>query len=423
MSDTIPPRNEGAAHAGTRSPRPPGSGPLDGIRVIDLTSVIMGPYAGQILGDLGAEVIKVESPEGDVMRAAGPNRSAGMGHVYLNVNRNKRSVVLDLKDSDGRDALLRLVETADVLIYNVRPQAMKRLRLAYEDVRAVNPRIIYAGGFGFGQDGPYAQRAAFDDLMQAMSGTAALQSISQGTVDGEAAPPRYVPINFCDRVSGLHMLYAVLAALYARERSGEGQAIEVPMFETMAAFVLGEHLGGYTFEPRQGPMGYARIVTPYRRPYRSADGYISVMPYNDKQWRAFFDAIGSPGTMQDPRFATQEGRAANIEAVYAYMEQEIAKRPNREWVELLTRADIAHSPVKSLEDLHEDPHLQAVGFFEPFEHPSEGELRRTKIPTKFSGTPATVRRHAPLLGEHTEEVLREIGLPEDMVTRLATRVR
>ena len=387
----------------------PRRGPLHGVKVVDLTSVVLAPFATQVLGDLGADVIKVEVPEGDVMRAPGPMRSPGMGHVYLNANRNKRSIVLDLKRAPAREALLRLLEDTDVFAYNVRPAAMARLRLAYDDVRAVNPRIIYAGAYGFGQNGPYAARPAFDDLIQAMSGSASLLGRSLAGADPQSGAPRYVPINFCDRVTGLHLLYAILAALYARERTGVGQAVEVPMFETMVGFVLGEHLGGRSFEPPLGPMGYTRILASHRRPYRTRDGYLSVLAYNDKQWRAFFDAIGRPELADDERFASQTGRARHIEAVYAFMAETLAQRDTDEWLRLLTAADIPHSPAMSLDDLISDPHLAAVGFFEEYDHPSEGRLRRTGIPTRFSATPGSIRRHPPTIGEHTDEVLREAG--------------
>jgi len=384
-------------------------GPLVDVKVLDLTTVIMGPYATQILGDFGADVIKVESPEGDVMRFPGPGRSAEMGHVFLNVNRNKRSIVLDLKSASGRQALLDLARQTDVLVYNIRPQAMKRLRLAYEDLLEVNPMLIYAGCFGFGQDGPYAARAAYDDLIQAMSGAADLIARHQ------EGPPRLVPLNFCDRVSGLHVVQAVLAALFARERRGHGQAIDIPMFETMAAFVLGEHLGGESFIPAEGAMGYSRILASTRRPHRTLDGYLVILPYNNKQWEAFLRAAGREDLKTDPRFCSQQARAADIEQVYSLIGEEVAKHSNAQWAERLSGIDLPWTLVNRLEDLQADPHLTEVGFFQELDHPSEGRVRVTSVPGHWSHTPPSIRRLAPRLGEHSEEVFREAGFDEGRI--------
>src|SRR3982751_3279694 len=287
------------------------SGPLTGIRVLDLTTVVMGPYATQILADFGADVIKVEPPGGDVMRYAWPFRNAGMGHIFLNANRNKRSVVLDLKQVAAREACLALAKTVDVLVYNIRPQAMARLKLGYEDVRKVNPKIIYVGCFGYSQRGPYAAKAAYDDLIQGAAGIPALLKM-QG-----AEAPRYAPIIVADRSVGQQVASAVSAALYYREKSGKGQRVDVPMFEHLLQIVLGEHLGGYTFEPTHGEAGYARMLAPDRRPYQTKDGYVCALIYNDKQWSAFFSVIGQPERMREPEFATQEARSRNYARAYA----------------------------------------------------------------------------------------------------------
>ena len=263
------------------------AGPLAGTTVIDLTTVVMGPYATQILGDLGAQVIKIEAPGGDNVRHVGPMRNHGMGHMFMHLNRNKKSVVLDLKQPAGREALLRIAAKADVLIYNIRPQAMQRLRLGYADVAAANPRIIYVGAYGYGQQGPYATRPAYDDLIQGMTGIPWLAQ-QAGSED-----PRYIPATLADRIVGLHAVYAVTTALYHRERTGEGQSVEVPMFECMSQMVLGDHLGGRTFDPPLGPSGYARVLAPERRPFRTRDGYVCVLMYNDKQWQSFFRLIAS----------------------------------------------------------------------------------------------------------------------------------
>lgn len=398
------------------------AGPLSGVRILDLTSVLMGPFATQILGDMGADVIKIESPPksqedfgGDSVRCTSIARSLGMSNIFLNTNRNKRSAVLDLKAPEGREAFLKLAAQADVLVYNVRPQAMKRLKLGYEDLRAVNPKIIYVGCFGFGQSGPYAARAAYDDLIQAMTGVPDMVARASG---GEQ---RYVPINFCDRVTGLNVVNAITAALFHRERSGEGQAIEIPMFETMAQFSLGEHLGGHSFEPPLGPVGYARILNVHRRPHRTRDGYLAVLVYIDKHWKTFFDIIGQPELINDPVFATMATRSANIAEVYAWLGQIIARKSTAQWLELLKDSDIPHAVSRTVDSLLEDEHLKAVGFFQEVEHPSEGKLRMTGIPSTWSATPLSIRRLAPRLGEHTNEVLKEAGYSDAQIAELAQR--
>src|SRR5882724_6809310 len=287
------------------------AGPLTGIRVLDLTTVVMGPYATQILADFGADVIKVEPPGGDVMRYAWPFRHPGMGHIFLNANRNKRSIVLDLKQAAALEACLALAKKTDVLVYNIRPQAMARLQLSYEHVKKQNTKIIYVGCFGYSQRGPYAAKAAYDDLIQGAAGIPALLKI-QG-----AETPRYAPIIVADRSVGQQVASAVSAALYYREKTGKGQRVDVPMFEHLLQIVLGEHLGGYTFEPQLGEPGYARMLSPDRRPYPTADGYVCTLIYNDKQWKAFFALIGRLDMNADPKFATYEGRSKNYDAVYA----------------------------------------------------------------------------------------------------------
>lgn len=380
------------------------SGPLDGVRVLDLTTVVMGPYATQILADFGADVVKVEPPEGDVMRHNAPMRSKGMGHIFLNANRNKRSIVLDLKQPAAREACLALAKTADVLVYNIRPQAMARLGLSYKEVRAVNPKIIYVGGFGYSQRGPYAAKAAYDDLIQ---GAAGLPWLAERA---GAESPRYTPVIIADRSVGLHMANAVSAALYRREKSGVGQRVDVPMFESLLQTVLGEHLGGQTYEPPTAPPGYGRMLAPERRPYRTKDGYVCVLVYNDKQWQAFFRVIGRPELQQDPRFATQEARSRDFQGAYTLVAEEIAKRSTAEWIAALEAADIPVQKMNSLEDILADPHLAAIGYFQQREHPTEGRIRSMAVPSEWSESPPEYRRHAPVLGEHTREILREAGL-------------
>jgi len=380
------------------------SGPLAGIRIIDLTTVILGPYATQILGDLGADVIKVEPRDGDNMRHSAPMRHAGMGHIFLHLNRNKRSIVLDLKQPAGRDAMLRLCASADVLIYNVRPQAMARLKLSYEDVRAVNPKIIYVGAFGFSQKGPYAAKPAYDDLIQGM---VALPSVIQ-QAGGDR--PRFVPSTVADRITGLNAVAAVTTALFHRERTGRGQAVEVTMFESLTQFVLGEHLGGKTFEPPLGPMGYPRLLAEHRNPYETKDGYLCLLVYNDKQWRSFFRIIGREEMFEkDPRFSSQANRSRHFAEGYAFVAEHIKTRTSAEWLSVLTAADIPVMPLNSLEDLLADPHLNETGFFSLVEHPSEGTLRSMAVPSQWSDSIPDAPRPAPRLGEHSAEVLREAG--------------
>ncbi|WP_159999075.1 CaiB/BaiF CoA-transferase family protein [Roseomonas sp. 18066] len=390
-------------------------GPLQGIRILDLTTVVMGPYATSILGDMGADVIKVESPEGDILRQVGPSRSGEMGGIFLHANRSKRSIVLDLKRPEGRAALLKLAETADVLIHNLRPQAMARLGLDHAALAAVNPAIIHAGAFGFGQDGPYAARPAYDDLMQGIAGIPSLMA------DSGDGTPRYVPVNIADRIVGLHAAIAVLGALQHRARTGEGQAIEIPMFETMASFVLGDHLGGMTHRPALDQGGYARLLTPNRRPYATADGHLCVLIYNDKHWRSFFAAIDRPDLAADPRFASHASRIRHTDAICAELGEILVTRPTAEWEALLDRAGIPHTPLHTLDSLVEDPHLAAVGFFTEADHAAEGKVRGMKVASRWSASQPEPSRLAPRLGEHTAEVLREAGLSEAEITAATAR--
>jgi crotonobetainyl-CoA:carnitine CoA-transferase CaiB-like acyl-CoA transferase len=388
------------------------AGPLSGVRVLDLTTVVMGPYSTQILGDLGADVVKVEAPEGDNMRWVWPFRNPGMGHIFLNANRNKRSVVLDLKQDAAREACLALAAKADVLVYNIRPQAMARLKLSYEDVNRVNPQIIYVGCFGYSQRGPYAAKAAYDDLIQGAAGLPWLLK-KQG-----ADTPRYAPIIIADRSVGQQVASAVSAALYYREKSGKGQRIDVPMFEHLLQIVMGEHLGGYTFEPQIGEPGYARMLSPDRRPYETNDGYVCALIYNDKQWKAFFSLIGQEEKLSDPKFATYEARSQNYDIVYGFVSDEMKKRSTAQWIEGLEKADIPVQRMNSLADIMEDPHVKATEYFRTVEHPTEGRLKSMKVPSEWSESKPEYRRHAPRLGEHTREVLREAGMSDKAITKL-----
>jgi crotonobetainyl-CoA:carnitine CoA-transferase CaiB-like acyl-CoA transferase len=379
------------------------TGPLKGVRILDLTSVVMGPSATQMLADLGADVVKVEPPGGDSMRWIGPWRHPGMGPLFLQSNRNKRGVVIDLKTPAGKAEALALAALADVLVSNVRPQGMQRLGLHYEGVRAVNPSILYCAAVGYGEGGPNAGQPVYDDLMQAASGVAGLF----GVVDGA---PRYAPINICDRVVGLYVANAITAGLFHRLKTGEGQFIEVPMFETMAQFVLADHAGGRAFAPPAGPWGYRRLLSRTRGPYATKDGHLSVVVYVDRHWRAFTALVGVPDLLDsDPRFKSQESRTQNAEAVGRFLAEALARRTNAEWLDALREADIPACPVNSVDDLFEDPHLKAVGFFEEADHPTEGKLTISRFPVRFSQTPPSTQRLAPNLGEHNFEILGSDG--------------
>jgi len=387
------------------------SGPLEGVRVIDLTTVLLGPFATQILGDMGADVIKVESPGGDPMRGLGPKRSDGMGAVFLNSNRNKRSLILDLKAEKGHAAMLKLVATADVFFHNMRPRGVRSLGLAYEDLRAINPRLIYCGAYGYKETGPYGHKPAYDDMIQAASGLAMLQ----GAI-GEQ--PAYVANAVCDKIVGMAAASAVSMALFHREKTGVGQNIEVPMFETMVNFLLPEHWMGMTFEPPLGKAGYQRALSKGRRPYKTKDGYVAALPYSDRQWEAFFRLVGREELLQDPRFSTLSERVVHIEELYGELAKIIATRTTGEWIEALDEAQIPVMVVNTLDDLAEDPHLAATGFWHMMEHPSEGSLRMPGIATDFSETPGDVRQPPPHLGEHTAEILKDAGLTDGEIEDL-----
>jgi len=389
-------------------------GPLHGIRIVDMTTVLMGPYATQILADYGADVIKVEPPEGDIMRHAGPMRNPRMGPMFFQANRNKRSVVLDIKTPGGRDALLRLCRSADVFICNVRPAALRRLGLGPDDIRAGNPRLVHLSLIGYGEGGPYSGRPAYDDLIQGLAAIPA--TIRQQAGKGE---PRYAPLTMADHVVGLNAVHVILAALMERERSGKGQTIELAMFETLAQFVLSDHFGGRAFEPAIGPPGYNRLLAPDRRPYATRDGHICILVYTDRHWEAFFRIIGKPEQFHDDRFRSAAGRSRYFAEAYALMAEVLATRTTAEWLRIFQEADIPAVPMHDLDSLIDDPHLAAVGFFHTLDHPTEGRIRVVGIPSRWSRSQLAIERHPPNLGEHTAEVLREIGLSDAAIARLA----
>lgn len=389
-------------------------GPLKGLRVLDLTSVLMGPYATQLMADLGADVVKIESPSGDTVRGIGPMRNPGMGTIFLHVNRNKRSLVLDLKKPEGLEAFYRLARTADVVVYNIRPQAMKRLGIHYERLKADNPGIIYAGLYGYSESGPYAGKPAYDDLIQ---GACAVPDLLARSSGGE---PRYVPLTLADRTVGLMGSNTILAAVIARSLTGEGQEIEIPMFETMVQYVMSDHLSGETFVPPIGPSGYPRLLVKERRPYKTLDGYVCVLVYNDRQWQAFLGLIGKPELYtDDPRFGGIGARTQHIDELYTLVGQAMATKTNADWLDLLERADIPCMPLQDIDGLIDDPHLKATGMIKTVVHPTEGEIRQIGVPVKLSATPVlTEQRPAPGLGQHSQEVLREAGFTADEVRTL-----
>jgi len=382
---------------------PAATGPLAGVRVLDLTAVVLGPMATQILGDYGADVIKVEPPEGDRMRSNGVMRGRGMSSIFLAINRNKRSLCIDLKSPDGVAVIERLLPTVDVLVHNMRPAALERLGLGYGAAGALNPRLVYCVAPGFGQGGPDANKPAFDDVIQAACGLAALL----GHADGK---PAYIPSLIADKTAGLALANAVLAALYERERSGRGQFVEVPMFETLVAFTLAEHLGGLSFDPPHGAAGYQRLLSGGRRPAPTRDGHVAMLPYSGTHWREFFIRAGREDLASKYNFDDRHERNARIREIYDDMALVTQRMTSAQCLALCESLDIAATRIYTIDELPEHPHLQAVGLFEHQQHPSEGAIVAVRTPTRFARTPAALHRHAPTLGQHNDEVLREAGL-------------
>jgi crotonobetainyl-CoA:carnitine CoA-transferase CaiB-like acyl-CoA transferase len=390
------------------------SGPLSGIRVVDLTIAVLGPVATQILGDMGAEVIKVEAPGGDPVRTLGPSRNAGMGAYFLNINRNKKSVVLDLKQRPAREALLRLAATADVFVHNMRLGAAERLGLDYPAVAECNPRIVYAAATGFHKDGKYRDRPSFDDVIQGESGLAALNG-------GGGGEPRYVPMAVCDKICGHVLASAIGMALFHRERTGAGQEVHVPMLETMVAFNLVDHLWhGVLAEPEKG-LGYPRMLTEHRRPFPTKDGHICILATTDAQSRHLFEAMDCPELADDERFSTLARRTDNIGALLVIVIARMRRRTTAEWRERLDAFDVPNGVVTDLEGLLVDPYLAEIEFFQQVEHPSEGKMLTTAIPVAFSGSPGDrFRLPPPRLGEHTRVVLGELGYSHAEIDEITT---
>ena len=387
------------------------SGPLSGLKVLELTSVVLGPWAAQSMADMGADVIKIEAPFGDSNRQLGASKNPGMAALYLSNNRNKRSLVLDLKQESARDALLAIVKDCDVFLHNNRPQVMTKLRLEYEDIKSVNENIIYCGTYGYSKDGPYGEKGALDDSIQAVSGIAALNELVLGE-------PRYLPTVVADKTTAITVVYSILAALFHRERTGVGQEIEVPMFETMVSFVMAEHIWGEVFEPKMGEAGYTRLMSHHRKPYKTKDGYIAVLPYMNNHWQTFCEKAEREDLIEDERFKDLSSRVKNIDDTYSETGKILATKTTQEWLDIFAETKVPVIVVNSLEDLFHDPHLEAVDFWQSYEHPTEGQLKMPGFPSKFSKTPASIRKHAPKLGEHSKEILAEAGIDEETINKM-----
>ncbi len=375
--------------------------PLEGVRVIDLTTVVSGPYATLLLADLGADVVKVESPGGDIARGLGPHVNPGMGAVFLNCNRNKRSVVLDLATDDGRVTLKALTDRADVFVTNMRPDAIAKCGADADTLCADNPSLVHCVIRGFGSDGPNADLPAYDDIAQAVSGLAAQQ-------EWMAGEPQYVASAVGDKVSGVTAALAIVAALHGRAVTGEGSVIEVPMAETLTAFGLVEHLWGRIFEPPRGEARYPRMSSPFRRPFPTSDGWISVVVYSDQNWMRFFELIGLAHLADEPRFASLATRTANLDELYTLVGEHMTNGTTAEWFERLRAAGIPAAPYNRVDDLFDDPHLEAIGFWQDYDHPTEGATLQYVTPIRFDGERAPLGRPAPELGADTAEVLGEL---------------
>jgi len=387
-------------------------GPLDGVRIVDLTQAVVGPLATQILADHGAEVIKVESKEGDLIRfLAGQSVTPGMGPKFLHLNRNKRSIVLDLKQPSGFAALLRLIEKADVFMWNLRPAAIARLKLSYEDVCKINPNIVYVGMFGFGQKGRYRSRPAYDNAIQGIGGLAALNHRATGE-------PRYMPIVVADKVVGLTAVQMIAMALYRRCRMGEGCSIEIPMFENIAKFVLEDHMYLQTYEPPLGGTGDQRLLDPLGKPAPTKDGWICISANTNKQVFALFEAIGCAYLKDDPRFSTIAARFENVKAYFALRNERLKEKTAAQWLETFDRAGVPAMPYNTLEDLLLDPHLTDVGFFELKDHPTEGKIRNIQLPNQWSCGTRKEWLPAPKIGQHSVDILRELGVPADEIKQM-----
>lgn len=409
MTDSLPPAN-GSKPVPVTAPLP-----LEGIRVVEVTTTVLGPYCGQMLAEFGADIVKIESPAGDINRTLSPGRSEAMSSQFLAFNSGKRSVVLDLKTAAGLAALRDLVARADVFLHNMRPAAVRKLGIDYAALSAVNSRLVYCGLYGYSDSGDQGDQPAYDDIIQAAVGLAAQQGLTQGL-------PQYVVTTLCDKTVGLLGAYAICGALMVRDRTGAGQAIEVPMYEVMSGYTLQEQLGAYTFDPPIGPIGYPRTASPNRKPYRASDGFLAIMLLTDRQWELFLRAAGREDLLSDYRFGSATARTEKVDEVYAILEGLIAERTVSEWLALCLPLGIPASPVRDVREVADSGYLRSIEVVEAVEHPSEGAIRRIRLPRLFSASGRASLRPAPRLGADTREVLAEAGLDPAEIERLAGSV-
>ncbi len=384
--------------------------PLAGVRVVEMGSVVLAPYAAQLLADMGADVIKVEPPKGDITRNQGYCRNPGMAALFLSCNRGKRSLVVDAKQPAGIEAIRRVITSADVFLHNMRAESAERLGIGYEELSAANRRLIYCSTYGFGARGRYKARPAYDDIIQAISGAAGLAEMISSS-------PAYMPTIVADKTTALFVVMAIQSALLRRKDTGEGQQVEVAMFETMVHYLSVEHQAGHAFDPPLGPVGYRRMVSHHRRPHRTRDGFIAVMPHSERDWRVFFEACGLTEMMNDPRYIGNANRAAHINELYAKLAELMPSRTTAEWATFLDEHDIPNAVINKLDDLRADPHMQDVGFWHEFDHPTEGRLVAPSFPVRYGGpdgdsTPALI---APTFGQHSKEILAGVGYPASQI--------
>ena len=388
--------------------------PLEGVRIIDASSILMVPYCTRLLADMGAEVIKVETIDGDNTRYIGPSINNGMAAVFLNINRNKKSISVDLKTPEGRLIIYKLIKTSDVFVSNIRKVALEKIKLTHSDFEKLNPKIITANAVGFSSEGPYAGLPAFDDTIQAISGMAAYQG-------AYSDQPSYTSGATADKVTGIMLGMSIIGALFSREKSGKGIELEVPMMETMVDFTLVEHLYGFNFIPPKAPPIYPRQSSPNRRPYKTKDGYVAVLPYSDEQWLRFFKLVGKEEILKDSKFSSLKSRNENIDLLYHMLSEELTKQDTNYWLKSLKQSDIPAAKVNFPEEIFEDEHLQETNFFRETQHPSEGKLLYPKFPVEFKNTNNGETLHAPNLGENTKEILVGLGYSDFEIESLASK--
>lgn len=388
--------------------------PLEGVRIIDASSILMVPYCTRLLADMGAEVIKVETINGDNTRYIGPSINNGMAAVFLNINRNKKSICVDLKTPEGRLIIYKLIKTSDVFVSNIRKAALEKIKLTHSDFEKLNPKIITANAVGFSSKGPYAGLPAFDDTIQAVSGMAAYQ----GAYSNQ---PSYTSGATADKVTGIMLGMSIIGALFNREKNGKGIELEVPMMETMVDFTLVEHLYGFNFIPPKAPPIYPRQSSPNRRPYKTKDGYVAVLPYSDEQWLRFFKLVGKEEILKDSKFSSLKSRNENIDLLYHMLSEELTKQDTNYWLKSLKQSDIPAAKVNFPEEIFEDEHLQETNFFRETQHPSEGKLLYPKFPVEFKNTDNGETLHAPNLGENTKEILVGLGYSDFEIESLASK--